>query len=89
MFMLLDEPFGALDELTKRRLQEELKRILKNSKTTAVMLTIYTEKKFFLSVARSSCNQIMLLIEPSRTTIKAYAFLHSACYLQHKTDTDR
>jgi nitrate/nitrite transport system ATP-binding protein len=37
--MLLDEPFGALDALTRARLQDELMKICDKTKATTVMVT--------------------------------------------------
>jgi nitrate/nitrite transport system ATP-binding protein len=37
--MLLDEPFGALDALTRARLQDELMKICDQTKATTVMVT--------------------------------------------------
>lgn len=37
--LLMDEPFGALDPVTRRSLQLELKRIHEHSKTTVVLVT--------------------------------------------------
>ena len=37
--LLLDEPFGALDALTRAHLQDELMRIVKEAKSTVVMVT--------------------------------------------------
>jgi len=47
--LLLDEPFGSLDELTKRRLQEELQKILSKEKTTVLMVTHDIEEAVYLS----------------------------------------
>lgn len=37
--LLMDEPFGALDEITKQALQDELLRLQKNLKITVVFIT--------------------------------------------------
>ena len=37
--MLLDEPFGALDALTRAKLQDELMKIVKNTGSTVLMVT--------------------------------------------------
>ena len=37
--LLLDEPFGALDALTRAHLQDELMRIVQEAKSTVVMVT--------------------------------------------------
>lgn len=47
--LLLDEPFGALDELTKRRLQEELQEVLRQERTTVLMVTHDIEEAVYLS----------------------------------------
>lgn len=47
--LLLDEPFGALDTFTKISMQEELKRIQKESHTTMVMVTHDIDEAVYLS----------------------------------------
>lgn len=47
--LLLDEPFGALDYVTRRQLQEELARIWQSQQLTSVMVTHDIEEALYLS----------------------------------------
>ncbi|MDR0666272.1 MAG: ABC transporter ATP-binding protein [Campylobacteraceae bacterium] len=47
--LLLDEPFGALDAITKMRLQEELQSIWRHEKVSMIMVTHDVEEAIFLS----------------------------------------
>lgn len=47
--LLLDEPFGALDALTRGGLQEQLMRICEESKVTAIMVTHDVDEALLLS----------------------------------------
>lgn len=47
--LLLDEPFGALDALTKSSLQDELVRIVEKTRMTVVMVTHDIDEAIFLS----------------------------------------
>lgn len=47
--LLLDEPFGALDALTRARLQDELIRIVDQTHTTVVMVTHDVDEAVLLS----------------------------------------
>jgi len=45
----MDEPFGALDALTRARLQEELATLVEKIKTTAVFVTHDVDEAVYLS----------------------------------------
>jgi nitrate/nitrite transport system ATP-binding protein len=47
--LLMDEPFGALDALTRARLQDELIRIVADTGSTAVMVTHDVDEAVLLS----------------------------------------
>lgn len=47
--LLLDEPFGALDAITKEELQEELLTIWNRSKATVLMITHDIDEALFLA----------------------------------------
>jgi ABC-type nitrate/sulfonate/bicarbonate transport system ATPase subunit len=47
--LLLDEPFGALDAMTKITMQEELSRIWRDEKVTMIVVTHDLEEAIFLS----------------------------------------
>ena len=46
--LLLDEPFGALDAITRRRLQKEFAKLVKDLGKTAVFVTHDLQEAFAL-----------------------------------------
>ena len=47
--LILDEPFGALDAITKEELQEELLKIWNNTRNTVLMITHDIDEALFLA----------------------------------------
>jgi ABC-type nitrate/sulfonate/bicarbonate transport system ATPase subunit len=47
--LILDEPFGALDPITREELQEELLKIWQNHQITVLMITHDIDEALFLS----------------------------------------
>ena len=45
----MDEPFGSLDEITRRKLQEEVVRIWEHDKKTVIFITHSVDEALFLS----------------------------------------
>jgi NitT/TauT family transport system ATP-binding protein len=48
-FLLLDEPFGALDEITRREMQNELIDIWERDQKTALFVTHSVDEAVYLS----------------------------------------
>jgi nitrate/nitrite transport system ATP-binding protein len=61
--LLLDEPFGALDALTRGGMQDELNRIWEASRKTVIMITHDVDEAIFLS------DRVLLMSNGPRATI--------------------
>jgi nitrate/nitrite transport system ATP-binding protein len=61
--LLLDEPFGALDALTRGSMQDELTQIWEKSRKTVIMITHDVDEAIFLS------DRILLMSNGPRATI--------------------
>ena len=71
--LLMDEPFSAVDEQTRRKFQEDLLELIKNEKKTFIFVTHSIEEAVYVS------DQIAILLpRPSRVSeiIKPQGFRH-------------
>ena len=92
--LLLDEPFAALDALTKIKIQEELSVLMKKEKTTVIMVTHDFEEAAFLAdriiVFSKSPGKIIKdfkvdIPKPRDRTSKEFLKLHSEILSYIKT----
>ncbi|OPX43279.1 aliphatic sulfonates import ATP-binding protein SsuB [Ruminiclostridium hungatei] len=72
--LLLDEPFGALDALTRIQMQKEILRIWKEEKTTMIMVTHDIDEAIFLGqkvvVMSARPGEIKEIIDVNTATVK-------------------
>lgn len=87
--ILLDEPLSALDTALRRRLSEELRRILTETHTTAVYVTHDQEEAFTVAdrVAVMSAGKILQLAAPDEIWNRP-ASREVAAFLGFRTLTD-
>jgi len=64
--LLMDEPFGSVDEQTRRKLQEDLLELLKVEKKTVIFVTHSIEEAAYMS------DRIVLLTPRPGTVMKVY-----------------
>jgi len=56
--VLMDEPFGALDAMTREHLQDELLEIWQRTALTVLFVTLRSKKPFSLPTELSSCRRV-------------------------------
>jgi sulfonate transport system ATP-binding protein len=78
--LVLDEPFGALDTLTRMTMQEELLRILDQEDTTGFMVTHDVDEAIFVS------DKIVVL--SSRPALTKEVFCVNLSKPRKRTDND-
>ena len=66
--LLMDEPFGAVDEITRRKLQDEIKRIYEELHLTVVFIThdIKEALKLGTKVLVMDCGKIQQFDTPKK-----------------------
>jgi nitrate/nitrite transport system ATP-binding protein len=89
--LLLDEPFGALDALTRAHLQDELLKIIAKTHSTVVMVTHDVDEAVLLS------DRIVMMTNGPAATIgeildvklarprDRVALAHDVTYMDHRT----
>ncbi|HTJ78456.1 MAG TPA: ABC transporter ATP-binding protein [Rariglobus sp.] len=91
--LLLDEPFGALDEMTRDRLNEELLAIHKRQKWTAFFVTHSVAEAVFLSdrviVLAANPGRIVHEIPIDLPGPRTAGTRHSSAYLKLVADVSR
>lgn len=63
-FMLLDEPFGALDEFTRENMGQEFTQLWQQTRPTAILITHDIEEALFL------CDHILVLSQKPGRVLK-------------------
>src|SRR5690606_31600888 len=68
--LLLDEPFGALDALTRMTLQDALRQLLKVTRPTVLLVTHDVDEALFLA------DRILVFSSRPATVLKEFSLTH-------------
>jgi len=68
--LLLDEPFGALDALTRMTLQDALRELIREAKPTVLLVTHDVDEALFLA------DRILVFSQRPATVLKEFNLAH-------------
>jgi NitT/TauT family transport system ATP-binding protein len=68
--LLLDEPFGALDALTRMTLQDALRELIREARPTVLLVTHDVDEALFLA------DRILVFSARPATVLKEFNLLH-------------
>src|SRR5690606_7061783 len=88
--LLMDEPFGALDEMTREHMNNELHRIWQETQTTVIFVTHSISEAVFLStriiVMSARPGEILHEIPVNLTIPRGLHTREEPAYFEHETE---